>query len=97
MARFVKEGKAKLRNLWLREYKDLGGSIVRNEVSPEPLIERSYIDSVLDQLAPALPLASRSRSSARKDQLTQYLEEAPTDQPLIAYWLSKEAQWPQLF
>jgi hypothetical protein len=36
------------------------------------------------------------RASSRKDQLALYLEEPPTDIPLLEYWIAREAQWPQL-
>lgn len=70
------------------------------ERTPEPEPLKAYKTSQLERLAPPLPgTSSRGttpRASSRKDQLALYLEEPLTEQPLLEYWHSKQAQWPQL-
>jgi hypothetical protein len=35
-----------------------------------------------------------TRYSSQKDQLTQYLEDALSNIPIMDYWRSKESEWP---
>ena len=80
----MKEGKASLRRLWETEYKS--EVVARSDKSLEPLLQKSYKDSILEQLAPPMTSTSRApRASYRKDQLALYLEEPPTDIPLLEY------------
>ena len=92
-ASFVRAGKTKLKRLWDKTYKDESIALVP-ERSPSPPLEHDYLQEMLDQIA---PVEAPIRSSTRRDQLVQYLEEPPTQglSPL-QYWRERESRWPQL-
>jgi len=93
-ASFVRSGKAKLKKLWEEEYKN-NDDTSRVSRSLEPPSQPSFIESILDSVAPST--AGPSRASLRQDQLVQYLAEPPNGTiPLLEYWRLKESQWPQL-
>jgi len=59
--------------------------------SPEPVSEPSYIEAILNSVAPTT--APRiPQANARRDQLFLYLEELPNgDIGIIEYWRLREA------
>lgn len=60
------------------------------------ILAKKYRDILSPTLAPSTSTVVPSRSSSRKDQLAQYLEEPLCDTPPFEYWKSKNLQWPQL-
>jgi hypothetical protein len=93
---FVKTSKTKLKQLWERDYKsDLTGG--RIEKSPEPVKKPSYLEDVLNQLAPSTSKRAPRSGSRRDDELAQYLEEpCITHMGVMEYWQAREAVWPHL-
>jgi len=62
--------------------------------SPESSSKPSFLESILDEVAPA---TSGLRASVQQDQLAQYIAEGPMGTlGVMEYWRSREAQWPQL-
>ncbi|KAG4427235.1 hypothetical protein IFR05_017281, partial [Cadophora sp. M221] len=92
-ARFVREGKTKLKALWQSDYKS-EPTVRRETVSPEPAEPVDYLEAMLNGLAP-VDVEPR-RSLSRRDQLAQYLEEPTENTNPLEYWKKREAQWPQL-
>ena len=99
MRPYVTSGKAAFKKLWEDKYKNAGhAEPARATLSPEPAPNpsRDLLKSIIDRAAPA----TRPRSnvvSGRRDQLYWYLQEAPVSHlSPMAYWRSKEAEWPQL-
>ena len=91
---YVTNGKKALKQLWEKQYKS--EPIIRQEsATPEPADQVDYLEAMLNGLAPT-GAAPAVRSSSRRDQLTQYLEEPVSNTPLFLYWKSKQGQWPQL-
>lgn len=87
------DAKKKLRKLWETSYK--GDGVGRQERSPEPDRQLSYLEQVMDRRAPAP--ARPVRTAGRRDELALYLEELPTPYiPLMEYWRSREIEWPAL-
>jgi len=92
-ARFVVTAKAQVRALWTTRYKD--ENIVR-DVSPPPALERDYLASILDEMAP-LQASQAVLPTHSHDELWQYLAEPCIDHiPLMEYWRQREVQWPHL-
>jgi hAT family C-terminal dimerisation region len=90
---FVTSGKAKFKKLWEDEYKS--DDLVRLSRSPEPSPEPSFLESILDTVAPST--SGPIRASSRQDQLAQYIMEGPIGTlGVMEYWRLREAQWPQL-
>jgi hypothetical protein len=56
---YVKSGKTKLRNLWERDYKQ---EVPRSEMSPEPTETPSFLEAILNEVAP-ISLARVTRPS----------------------------------
>jgi hypothetical protein len=50
----------------------------------------------LNGLAPTIGRNAATRTSSRRDQLAQYLEELTCSIPPFEYWKSRQALWPQL-
>lgn len=92
---YVVNGKKALKQLWEKEYKS-EPTIRQETVSPEPEAQIDYLENMLNGLAPTVERHGRVRTSSRKDQLAQYLEEPVCNDPPFQYWKSKQAQWPQL-
>jgi hypothetical protein len=93
-AAFIRPGKANLKKLWEERYKS--DEVVRVERSPEPERQPSYMESILNSVAPA-GTSSNRRPTAARDQLVQYLAEGPVANiGLMEYWRSREFEWPQL-
>jgi hypothetical protein len=68
----------------------------RIEKSPEPAKKPSYLESVLNQVAPTT-LAPIPRAGGRRDELTFYLDEPVIHHiGVMEYWQSWEYQWPHL-
>jgi hypothetical protein len=87
--------KTKIRRLWENNYKDDNGSI-RSDQSPEPKILMSYLEDILNQMAPS-NLSRPVRPTRLKDELFLYLAEPPTDLLGVAeYWKARESEWPHL-
>jgi hypothetical protein len=63
---FVRAGKANLKKLWESKYKT--DDVIRVERSPEPSRQASFIEDILDSIAPLL-IANTPRPMARYDQL----------------------------
>src|SRR6266536_1592951 len=94
-ARFVTTGKANLKRLWESTYKQ-EAIVSRSEKSPELEQKPSFLESILDEMAPT-SVAKVTRPIARRDQLFLYLEERPISHiGLMEYWRSRESKWPQL-
>jgi hAT family C-terminal dimerisation region len=88
----IKSGKAKVRKLWEEYYKK--EVVLPREQSPEVEKPLSFIEGILNQVAPS---KSQTRHSARKDQLHLYLEEPIVQHVgLMDYWRAREHEWPQL-
>jgi hypothetical protein len=87
--------KTKLRRLWEGIYKkDNVLESMENPCLPEK--QRSYLESVLDEMAPS-NRSRVARLTRGKDELFLYLAESATDRMgLMEYWKSREAQWPYL-
>jgi hypothetical protein len=93
-SRYVKIGKARLRQLWEEVYKGEPNQSA-NELAPEQA-QFSYLESVLNSVAPPSS-TQRPRPTTRRDQLTLYLEEPPVDHlGVMEYWKLREREWPQL-
>ncbi|KAG4442483.1 hypothetical protein IFR05_002035 [Cadophora sp. M221] len=92
---YVVNGKRALKQLWEKEYKS-EPQIRQETVSPEPEPQIDYLEAVLNSLAPAGGRNAPIRTSSRRDQLVQYLEEPTSNTPPFEYWKSRQAQWPQL-
>jgi hypothetical protein len=95
--RFVRDAKPKLKKWWEQSYK--GSTTASNRArskTPEPE-KKSYLEGLLDQLAPSADPSSRPRASTRRDQLIEYLAEPLNDKiGVLEYWQMKQAQWPEL-
>jgi hypothetical protein len=90
---FLRAAKPKVKKLWEGVYK--GESVVIRPQSPPSVAPPvDYLTDLLNHVAPQ-PTAP-SRTSSRKDQYTQYLEEPVSNMPIMQYWRSKEPEWPQL-
>ena len=91
---YVTKGKKALKELWEKHYKS-EPTIRQESVTPEPPERIDYLEAMLNGLAPtgATPAV---RSSSRRDQLAQYLDEPCCETPPFQYWKLKQAQWPQL-
>jgi hypothetical protein len=91
---FVRAGKANLKRLWESKYKT--DDVIQVERSPEPSRQASFIENILDSIAPS-STANTPRPTARYDQLHWYLQEGPVRHiGVMEYWRSKELEWPQL-
>jgi hypothetical protein len=89
---FLNTGKMKFKRLWEETYKR-ADDLMRLSRSPEPPEQRSYLESILDQVAPTA--GSTSRASLRQDQLAQYIAEGPVlNMGLLEYWRLRETYWP---
>jgi hypothetical protein len=87
---FVRAGKANLKRLWESKYKT--DDVIRVERSPEPSRQASFIENILDSIAPS-STANTPRPTARYDQLHWYLQEGPVrHMGVIEYWRSKELE-----
>lgn len=87
-----------MRKWWEAHYKGQTSSGERaRSKTPDPK-KKSFLESLVNRVAPdsSLP-SSRSRTSVRKDQLQQYLDE-PLNSTLglMEYWNSKSMAWPEL-
>jgi hypothetical protein len=91
---FIFPAQKKLKSLFERDYKkDSPGSHL--EKSPEPAKRPSYLESILDNLAPIS--AQVPRPGSRRDELFLYLEEPVIGHMgVMEYWRSREQQWPNL-
>ena len=79
LMRYVQDGKRNLRQLWERQYKEARPPSYRGSQSPPPAETRvSYIESILNDVAPAPSTPRIPRPSSRRDELWLYLEEPPT-------------------
>ena len=93
-AKFITPRKAKLRKLQENTYKE--ESLTRVKRSPDPEPELSYLESVLNTVAPT-SITKLLRPTSRKDQLYLYLEEAPISYiRVINYQKSQERDQPEL-
>lgn len=98
--RYVREGKATLRQFWEDDYKstdrERSGSQAESTSSElEGGMEIDYLESVLNQVAP--PSTQVRKPTSRKDQLQCYVDEGAVDYiPVMQYWRSREGDWPQL-
>jgi hypothetical protein len=85
--------KSKFKRLWENKYKS---ETIREGQSPEPELEISYLERILNERAPA-GSARPTRPSPRRDQFVLYLEEAPNSfMGVMEYWRSRERDWPEL-
>jgi hypothetical protein len=95
-ARFVEPGKKKLKKLWETSYKKENPSTGRAERSPTPEKTSSFLEDILDEMAPTAK-QKVAKPTARRDQLFCYLEEPPIgDIGVMEYWRTRENDWPQL-
>jgi hypothetical protein len=93
-ASFVIAGKRQFKRLWESKYKT--DNLVPIERSPEPARQSSFINNILDSIAPTVS-TNVPRPTARHDQLHWYLQEPPVrGKGLMEYWRSRESEWPQL-
>jgi hypothetical protein len=67
----VREGKRKLKDYWETHYK--AEPLRAQTVSPEPESRGSFLEEVLEDMLPTVPLVQRPTS--RQDQLALYLLE----------------------
>jgi hypothetical protein len=68
----------------------------RAERSPTPEKVTSFLEDILDEMAPT-SINKVARPTARRDQMHLYLEEAPINyMGVMDYWRSRENDWPQL-
>jgi hypothetical protein len=82
----------KFKRLWEETYKR-ADDLMRLSRSPELPEQRSYLESILDQVAPTA--GSTSCASLRQDQLAQYIAEGPVlNMGLLEYWRLRETHWP---
>lgn len=99
LARTINPSKTKLKKLWTEKYKRTPAS-ERMSQTPEPTIELEPIDFFEDLLSKVAPTGEEEEEieepTAQHDQLWCYLNEPPTKKPLMEYWKSREAKWPQL-
>lgn len=94
-ARTLSLMKTKIRKLWEKEYREDDG-IGRTNYSPEPERQVSYLEDILNQMAPS-NLLRPERPTRSRDELSLYLAEPPTDLLGIAeYWKARESEWPHL-
>ena len=85
--------KPKVKKLWDKVYKR--ENVIIRPLSPLSVAPPiNYLRDLLDQIAPQL--VTPTRTSSRKDQYAQYLEEPCNKTPIMEYWRSKESEWPQL-
>src|SRR6266536_3378207 len=90
----VRTAKTQLKRLWDIKYKtDINPDRLS---SPEPATRPSFIEEILDKVAP--PSSSNvARPTTRRDQLALYLEEAPISHiGVMDYWRQRESVWPEL-
>src|SRR6266487_2049095 len=90
----VRTAKTQLKRLWDIKYKtDIN---LDRLSSPEPTTRPSFIEEILDKVAP--PSSSNVvRPTTRRDQLALYLEEAPISHiGVMDYWRQQESVWPEL-
>ena len=91
----LKKNQKKLRQLWEREYKE-EDLTRRQELSPEPQVEISYIEAILNEQAPT-NRARITRPSSRQDEYALYITEPATDLlGAMEYWRARESEWPHL-
>jgi hypothetical protein len=90
---FLRTAKPKVKKLWENVYKH-ENVILQPQSPPSPAPPVDYLVNILSQVAS--PLAAPTRTSSRKDQYAQYLEEPVSQMPIMQYWRSKESEWPQL-
>jgi hypothetical protein len=69
-------------------------SVIRPQSPPSVTPPVNYLRDLLDRVAPQLVVPTRT--SSRKDQYAQYLEELVSHLPIMQYWQLKEPEWPQL-
>ena len=94
-ARTLNSAKTKIRKLWEKEYRDNGISGRTNQ-SPEPEKTTSYLEDILNQMAPS-NLSRPERPTRAKDELYLYLAEPPTNLlGVMEYWKARESEWPHL-
>jgi hypothetical protein len=68
--------------MWERDYKQ---EIPRSEMSPEPTKTPSFLEAILNKVAPIL-LARVTCPNTRQDELFLYLAESPVNHlPVIEY------------
>ena len=89
----LRTAKPKVKKLWEDVYKR-ENVIIRPPSPPSVTPPVNYLRDLLDQVAP--PLAAPTRTSSRKDQYAQYLEESYSKMLIMEYWRLKESEWPQL-
>jgi hypothetical protein len=94
-ARTLTSMRTKLRRLWESNYKE-DTTVSRASRSPEPEREVSYLEGILNQMAPS-NLSRPERPTRSKDEFFLYLAEPPTDLLGVAeYWKARESEWPHL-
>jgi hypothetical protein len=90
---FLRTAKPKVKKLWDDVYKR-ENVVIRPQSPPSRASSVDYLENILSQVAPQL--AAPTRTSSRKDQYAQYLDEPVSKIPIMEYWRSKESEWPQL-
>ena len=81
-----------MKALWER---DAESTVGQRETSPEPAKQPSYLESILDKVAPIS--AQVPRPSSRRDELALYLDEPVIGHiGVMEYWRTLEYQWPHL-
>ena len=99
-SRFVKDAKLKVKKWWEDDYKTSATAAIRAQ-SPTPPTSNDYLENLFNSMAPevfANPSSSRAgaRTSIRRDQYMQYIDEPTTTQSPREYWEERSKQWPEL-
>ena len=89
----LRTAKPKVKKLWEDVYKR-ENVIIRPPSPPSVAPPVDYLADLLNRVAPQL--VAPTRTSSRKDQYAQYLEEPVSHIPIMQYWQLKEPEWPQL-
>ena len=95
-ARYVTEGKKKVKKWWETSYKGSTTTAIRaRSTTLEPSTD--YLENLFNSMAPTTASSSRSRTSVHRDQYTQYCKEPPNnDIGLMEYQEKKALIWLEL-